>query len=87
MIQMHSLMEYLKRMNPQNIIFNAVYNYFISLFSNPTVDVDPRVMSVLVGDQWTRSVFLVSLMILKKADPLQWDGANDRKSFFKEIQV
>jgi hypothetical protein len=52
MIQMHSLMEYLKRMNPQkNSIFNAVYNYFISLFSNPTVDVDPRVMSVLVGDQ------------------------------------
>ena len=85
MIQMHSLMEYLKRMNPQNSIFNAVYNYFISLFSNPTVDVDPRVMSVLVGDQWTRSVFVASLVILIKADPLQWDGANDCKSFFQEI--
>ena len=35
----------------KNCIFNAVYNYFISLFSNPTVDVEPRVMSVLVGDQ------------------------------------
>ena len=35
----------------KNCIFNAVYNYFISLFSNPTVDVEPRVINVLVGDQ------------------------------------
>ena len=87
MIQMNSLMEYLKRMDPQKrtvflMLFIIILFHFLVI---PLWMWNLGLWAFLVGDQWTGSVFVASLVILIKADPLQWDGANDRKSFFQEI--